>query len=105
MTEGTSSLNIDGTLIHKQQAKANIFNNYFSTIAEEIIGINRTDRTSKLNNSYPSKNMSYPSIKLSYTSTPEIGEIIKPLKTKNPHGYDEISVKILKWSTLFISSL
>jgi hypothetical protein len=40
----------------------------------------------------------------SYTSTEETEKIIKPLKTKNAHGYDEISMKILKRSAPFISS-
>jgi hypothetical protein len=30
--------------------------------------------------------------------------MIKSLKTTNAQGYDEISVKILKWSAPFISS-
>jgi len=46
----------------------------------------------------------YPSIKFSHTSTKEIEMIIKTLKTTNAQGYDEISVKILKWSAPFISS-
>jgi hypothetical protein len=101
MTEGVS-LNNDGTLLQKQ-AIANIFHNYFSTIAEVIMGISRTGRISQLNNSYPSKNMFYHSIKFSYSSTHEIAMIIKPLKPKNSHGYDKVSVKILKWSTPLIS--
>ena len=47
---------------------------------------------------------SYPNIKFRYTSTEEIEKIIKSLKTKNVHGYDEISIKTLKWSVPFISS-
>jgi hypothetical protein len=39
-----------------------------------------------------------------YTSTAETERIIKSLKTKNAQGYDEISIKILKWSAPFISS-
>ena len=46
----------------------------------------------------------YPNIKFRYTSTKEVEKIIKLLKTKNAQGYDEISVKILKWSAPFISS-
>jgi hypothetical protein len=46
----------------------------------------------------------YPSINFRYTTTKEIEKIIKSLKTKNAQGYDEISVKILKWSAPFISS-
>jgi len=52
------------------------------------------------------KNFSYfyPNFKFRYTSTEEIEKIIKSLKTKNVHGYDEISIKILKCSAPFISS-
>jgi hypothetical protein len=34
----------------------------------------------------------YPNIIFRYTSTEEIEKIIKSLKTKNAHGYDEISI-------------
>jgi hypothetical protein len=46
----------------------------------------------------------YPNNKSRYTSTKEIEKIIKSLKPKNAHGYDEISVKVLKWSAPFTSS-
>jgi hypothetical protein len=46
----------------------------------------------------------YPRIEFRYTSTQEIDKIIKSLKAKDSHGYDEISVKILKWSSPFIVS-
>jgi len=42
--------------------------------------------------------------KSGYTSTKEIENIIKSLKTKNAHGYNEISVTVLKWSAPFTSS-
>lgn len=45
-----------------------------------------------------------PIIKFNDMSTKEIETIIKSLKTKNSYGYDEISVKILKLSALFINS-
>jgi hypothetical protein len=35
---------------------------------------------------------SYPNTKFRYISTGEIEKIIKSLKTKNAHGYDEISI-------------
>jgi hypothetical protein len=38
------------------------------------------------------------------TSTREITEIVKPLKSKNSHGYDEIPDKILKLSLSYIIS-
>jgi len=38
------------------------------------------------------------------TSTKEIEQIIKSLKTRNSYGYNEISTKILELSNPFISS-
>jgi hypothetical protein len=96
--------NINGTLMDNQHATAHIFNKYFSIITEEIMGIKRTDRISQLNNSYSPNKMSYPCIKFSHTSTHEWGRIIKSLKPTNSQYYDEISVKVLKWSTPFNSS-
>jgi len=49
-------------------------------------------------------NKPYPSMEWKYTTTKEIEQIIKSLKTKNSYGYDEISTKILKISCPFISS-
>jgi len=38
----------------------------------------------------------FPHIKLMPVTTKEISEIIKSLKWKNSHGYDEIPIRILK---------
>jgi Notch-like protein len=46
----------------------------------------------------------FPHIKLTPVTTKEISEIIKSLKWKNSHGYDEIPVRILKISLTFIIS-
>jgi hypothetical protein len=46
----------------------------------------------------------YPSMESKYTSTKEIEQIIKSLKTKNSYGCNEISTKILKLSGPFVSS-
>jgi hypothetical protein len=43
-------------------------------------------------------------MKFQNTSTAEIGKINESLKAKDSHGYNEISVKILKLSSPFISS-
>jgi hypothetical protein len=43
-------------------------------------------------------------IQFRYVSTREIEEIIKPLKAKYSHGYDEIPTTIFKVSAPFISS-
>ena len=45
-----------------------------------------------------------PSLVIKTFSTKEITSIIKALKTKNSHGFDEISVKLLKVSTTYICS-
>jgi len=74
------------------------------------MGANQIDKLSHLksrapihfilqNCSYP-----YPKMKFKYISTEEIEKIIKSLKTKNAHRYDEFSIKILKFSAPFISS-
>jgi Notch-like protein len=47
---------------------------------------------------------SFPNIKCNYTLTKEIENIIKSLKPTNSHGCDEMSAKILKASSHFISS-
>jgi Notch-like protein len=43
-------------------------------------------------------------MKFKNTTTKETEKIIIPLKSKNSHGYDEISTKILKVSAPFINS-
>jgi hypothetical protein len=45
-------------------------------------------------------NKPYPSMECKYTTTKEIEQIIKSLKTKHSYGYDEISTKILKEASL-----
>jgi hypothetical protein len=74
------------------------------------MGANQIDKMSQLKNGEPlhyilrNCRYPYPNIKFRYTSTKEIEKIIKSLKTKNAHVYNEISIKILKWSAPFISS-
>ena len=46
----------------------------------------------------------FPNIKLTPVSTKEVSEIIKSLKWKNSHGYDEIPIKIMKISLPYIIS-
>jgi len=74
------------------------------------MGANQTDKMNQLKNGAPlhyilqNCRYTYPNIKFRYISTEEIEKIIKSLKTKNAHRYDEISIKILKWSAPLISS-
>ena len=46
----------------------------------------------------------FPRINLPLTTTKEITEIVKSLKSTNSHGYDEIPIKALKLSLPFIIS-
>jgi hypothetical protein len=93
-------------MINKQIA--NIFNSYFSSIADEIIATNTNERNIKSNsgdqagNIFQNTRCHYPRNEFRYTSTQEIDKIIKSLKVKDSHAYDEISVEILKWSSPYI---
>ena len=49
-------------------------------------------------------NQPFPPVNLKCVSSQEIEDIKKSLKTKNSHGYEEISTKILKLSIYYISS-
>ena len=79
-------------------------------MAEKLMETNHTDKMNQIQNGETLHHIlrncrhSYPNIKFRYTSTKEVEKIIKSLKTKNAQGYDEISVKILKWSAPFIST-
>jgi hypothetical protein len=91
---------------------SNSFNNHFLSIADTII--DNITNNSKFNESnlIPLEyllqmfNNPFPNIRYtgSFTSTKEIKNIIKSLKTTYSYGYDEISVKILKNCYYFIIS-
>jgi hypothetical protein len=74
------------------------------------MGANQIDKMNQLKNGAPLHNIlrscrqHYPGTKFRYSSTVETERIKKSLKTKNAQGYDEIKIKILKWSAPFISS-
>ena len=98
--------------ITDQQTVAETFNDYFVAIAENVKRQRKNSFINDDNNSVDNHihfmeqafNKPYPSMESKYTSTKEIEQIIKSLKTKNSYGYDEISTKILKLSGPFISS-
>jgi hypothetical protein len=46
----------------------------------------------------------FPNIKFNNTSTKEIERIINSIRVKNSHGYDRITIKMLKVSAPYISS-
>ena len=81
---------------------ANIFNNYFLSVADLLNKDNkRDDKNTNLQNfiNKPNNEMEW-----KYATTYELEKIIKPLKSKNSHGYEEISNKIIKLSAPFLIS-
>jgi hypothetical protein len=101
-------LKISNTIIKDKVQITNIFDEYFSSVAQ-IGDINKdnnesTNNTNPLNYLHNSFNFSFGNIKWHCTSTAEIRKIIKSLKTKSSCGYDEISAKVLKVSMPYIIS-
>jgi hypothetical protein len=81
------SLVIDNNKITNQKQIANIFNNYFHTIADTFTSNNNshinTDMTYPINYLANSFRKPFANLHWQYTSTYEITKIIKSLKTKN----------------------
>jgi hypothetical protein len=63
---------------------------------------NNNNNNNNVNNIY--NNPIYYLSNLKFTTTKEIENIIKSLKPKSAHGYDEISTNFLKTSSIYISS-
>jgi uncharacterized paraquat-inducible protein A len=92
---------------------AETFINYFLSVAE-----NRNVTSKESNNNTSNSLMitsthyllqafsnPFPNMEIKLLSTKEVENIIKSLKLKNSFGYDSVSTKVLKLSSLFISSL
>jgi hypothetical protein len=90
-----------------QQLIADIFQNYFLSLADKITL--RTSNNEELENNsinYLHRIFSNPFPIITFeNTTKEIKDIIKSLKSKNSFGYDEIPVKILKISTFIVAPL
>jgi len=101
-------LKFENTLIDNQRKIADIPNYYFLTVADNSMvninnGINPT-KDNPINYLYKYYNKPFPMIQWQYVSTYEIKNIIKSLKSKNTCGYDEISNRVMKLSSPFITS-
>jgi len=105
---GTQELIIDNKHLKDQQDIAGAFNNYFSSIIDKISENNVNNKT---NNEkiptvpyYLEQNYVHipPFLVIKTFSTKEITSIIKALKTKNSHGFDNISTKLLKISATYM---
>jgi len=112
MTDRKYKLRNGENLVHDYAKIVEIFNRHFSTITKTnpINNIHNTSsvktnyKISPMHYLYQSFNCIFPSFKLMPLSTKDVGNIIKSLNTKNSHGYDEISTKLLKLSLPFILS-
>ena len=99
-------IKINDTIIYNQEEIAMTFSNYFLSIADSINNKNKRYG----NNTNQGKYLTNPlkkdmcKIKWKYVTTHEIEKIIRSLKAKNSHGFDEISNKIIKVSSRFIIS-
>ena len=95
-------LNIHDNTNLDSQTIPEYFNNYFLSITGRPCNVPNTNDTfaTYLNST---NNKPYPNMNYQYTSTKEIEHTIHSLKPKNSHGYDDISVDILKSSSPYIS--
>jgi hypothetical protein len=87
------------------------FNDHFLSTAERILqSIRHSDSESTGDNKNPMYYMSkishnpFPNITFNNTSTKETERIINSIKVKDAHGYDGITIKMLKASAPFICS-
>jgi hypothetical protein len=110
--EKICKLNVDGKWIKENHVIAETFNKYFLSVAENSNVKNKQNNTntSLSPNATPTQYLlqafmnPFPNIKLNSLSTKKVGNIIKSLKLKNSYRYDEISTKVLKMSSVYISS-
>ena len=107
---GIQELMTDSKHTKDQQDIADAFNNYFTSIIDKISQNNVNNKTNNEKiptfHYYLELNYVHPpsSLVIKTFSTKEITSIIKALKTKNSHGFDEISTKLLKISATSICS-
>jgi hypothetical protein len=101
-------LELDEKLITNQHKIANLFNNYFLSVADSInVNKNKDVHLTVFNPiNYLFKYYKRPFAKINwqYASTNETDKIIKSLKSKNTYGHDEISNRIIKLSSQYIIS-
>jgi hypothetical protein len=91
-------MNINNTESSNPFTIVNAFNSYFTSVAENMNNVNHSDTHLKEKNNPISHlksnfNLITSQIRLKNTSTYEVNKIIHSLKSKNSHGYDEVSTK------------
>ena len=93
-----------------QQDIADAFKNYFSSVIENIIKSNKSNKSNNENvhtfQYYLEQNFVYPPPfwgVIKTFSTKEITSMIKALKTKSSHAFDEIPIQLLKSLEFFLT--
>ena len=102
-----------GMSITNHQTIVSALNKHFTTMSSIITrnimasncstksSVNQNNNSFSLNNVYQT---SFPSIKYPYTSAKETENTIKSLHSSNSFGYGEVSMKLLKLCSYYISS-
>ena len=102
--DGILSIITDGINCNDTLTRATAFNTHFLTSPLKISTTYIDKSLTKPKNDGPSNylnqvyNQPFQKIKLTPVTTKEIIEIVRLLKSTHSHGYDEIPVKVLKYS-------
>ena len=97
-------LNIEGETVTHFHKLANIFNDYFVNATYTIQCENFDNTSTAFDNLKLTCPKSFPRIHWTLVTANEIKNIIKSLKLKNSHGYDEIPPRILRRSLSYVIS-
>jgi hypothetical protein len=107
--DSTTKMDVNGTMTCNPQITSDSMNQYFLSIADNIVhGISTVTYNTAINSPVDYLLQTFikpfPAIKYNNIMRHEIEKIIKSLKSSNSCSYDEISVKILKLSCSYLSS-
>ena len=99
-------LNFKNNTIANREKIANIFNDYFLSVANSLKKGNKDyeNKIESIHYLHNCLNKPPQKMKWKYISTYEIEKIINSLNSKNSNGYDDISNRIIKISAPFIIS-
>jgi len=97
-------LNIEGETVTGFHELANIFNDYFVNTTYTIQRESFDNTSTAFDNLKLTCPKSFPRIHWTPVTANEIKNIIKSLKLKNSHGYNEIPPRILRISSSYIIS-
>jgi hypothetical protein len=103
-TNSIPFVEINNNISYNPQTIANACNLYFSSVAENFSGGITTNNKNPISYLHQNFMQTFSKIQLRNTTTHEVEKIIYSLKSKHSHGYDEISSRILKASTSYVSS-